>query len=223
MMEEPPIRVLVVDDHPIVINGLTQVIEGGGKGRIIVSGTAANGLEAIDAVKRDRPDVVLMDIDMPKLDGIEATRRIRQMPEAPEVIIITALDHDDQSLRAGAAGASGFLLKSEDPQRLAAAIEDVFRGNGALSPRIAKQMLTSLGRASANSAVREARQLCAQLTEREQDVAGLVAEGLGNREIGERLFLSESTVKTHLSGIQQKFGVDNRVLVAVTFTLARLA
>ena len=84
-------------------------------------------------------------------------------------------------------------------------------------------MLTSLGRASGNSAVREARQLCAQLTEREQDVASLVAEGLGNREIGERLFLSESTVKTHLSGIQQKFGVDNRVLVAVTCTLARLA
>lgn len=210
----------MVDDHPVVIDGIRFVFDTGGQGRVEMCGSAGNGLEAIDETIRTRPDVILMDIDMLKLDGIEATKRIRQMPNAPEVIITTAFDLDDQSVRAGAAGASGFLLKSEGPGRLISSIEDVARGDGALSPRIAKQMLVNVGRASANDEVREAQELYAQLMERERDIADLVAQGMSNREIGGRLHLSESTIKTQLSSIHQKFGVDSRVLVGVILTRA---
>lgn len=220
MNDERPIRALLVDDHAVVMEGTRSLIEKGSKGAIEVVGTALDGLAAIEAVQKLRPDVILMDIDMPKLDGIEATRRIRQQPDAPEVIILTALEPGEQSSRAGGAGAKGFLLKSEDPHRLITAIYDVAKGDGALSPRIAKQMLATVGRVAGNEEIQDALRLDSMLTEREKSVVSLVIDGLSNKEIAKTLILSESTIKSHLSAIQQKFSADNRVVIAVIATRA---
>lgn len=219
--DERPIRVLLVDDHELVVEGLRLVINGGAKGRIEVVGTALDGLAAIDAVHAVGPDVILMDIDMPRLDGIEATRRIRQLPDPPGVIILTALEPGDQASRAGGAGASGFLLKGDDLDRILSGIVDVAHGNGALSPRITEQMLRTVGRAYSDDDLREAVELYSRLTGREVNVADLIGAGKTNKEIAKTLFLSESTIKTHLSSIQQKFSADNRVIVAVMVTKAR--
>ena len=157
---------------------------------------------------------------MPRLDGLSATARLRQLPRPPEVIVITTFDADDEPVRAARAGASGFLLKSEDPFEVIAAIKAVAAGEGALSRRTAKQLLGHV-RAQAGGAERQdATRALATLTARERDVADLVAKGLSNPQIAEALYLSESTVKTHLGAIGAKFGAANRVLIAVRVTLA---
>ena len=136
-----PIRVLIVDDVPMLCAGLAFTLERGSAGAIAVVGTAHDGLAAIEAVHAHHPDVVLMDIQMPRLDGLSATARLRQLPNPPEVIVITTFDADDEPVRAARAGASGFLLKSEDPFEVIAAIKAVAAGEGALSRRTAKQLL----------------------------------------------------------------------------------
>lgn len=237
------IRVLVVDDDPLLCSGMAFTLGKASGGSIAVVGSAANGREAIAAVRATRPDVVLMDIAMPVLDGLSATTAIRQMENPPEIIIITTFDADDEPVRAAAAGASGFLLKSEDPPDIIAAIHAVARGEGALSRRTAKQLLTHVaslysqevdvpgempggGELSASgreARERQANQVANMLTAREYEIAMLVTEGLSNPQIAGKLHLSESTVKTHLSAIMDKLGTPNRVSLAVEMTYARMA
>ena len=221
MSESQPIRVLVVDDDPLHCSGLAYLLGTGSKGAISVVGTALNGREAIDEVLAHRPDVVLMDIAMPEMDGLAATARIRALPDPPEVVVVTTFDADDEPIRAAAAGASGFLLKSEDPHELIAAVRAVASGEGAVSRRTAKQLLEHVGSAEQRRERQRARELVARLTDRELDVARLVAHGQGNSEIAQALHLSESTVKTHLTAAQTKLEAQNRVMVAVVMTQAR--
>lgn len=235
------IRVLVVDDDPLLCSGMAFTLGKVSGGTVDVIGSAANGQEAIAAVTALAPDVVLMDIAMPVLDGLSATRTIRQADNAPEIIIITTFDADDEPVRAAAAGAAGFLLKSEDPADIITAIHAVARGEGALSRRTAKQLLTHVaalhdfGATSEDSAMgnsaaaasraheRAAVRAASGLTEREYEIAILVTEGLSNPQIAAELHLSESTVKTHLSAIMDKLGTPNRVSLAVEMTYARIA
>ncbi len=221
MNEARPIRVLVVDDDPMLCSGLAYVLETGSKGGISVVGSAHDGAAAITAVQAHHPDVVLMDIGMPVMDGLEATERIRELPNAPEVIVVTTLDADDEPIRAAAAGASGFLLKSEDPRDLIEAVQAVAAGDGALSRRTARQLLDHVGSAESGAKRVRARALVAGLTARERDVARLVSNGLSNAEIAEALHLSETTVKSHLRAAQEKLGATNRVMVAVVMTRAQ--
>ncbi|MDO5495491.1 MAG: response regulator transcription factor [bacterium] len=221
MSAERPVRVLVVDDDPLLCSGLEFLLGEGSRGALSVVGTAHNGAEAIEAVLAHRPDVVLMDIAMPVMDGLEATARIRELPGAPEVVIVTTFDANDEPIRAAAAGASGFLLKSEDPRELIAAVQAVAAGEGALSRRTARQLLDHVGSDLGSRERQAAHALVARLTDREREVAALVAQGLGNGEIAARLHLSESTVKSHLTAAQDKLGVKNRVMVAVIMTRAR--
>ncbi len=217
---ERPIRCLIVDDDPLIRSAMTMVIGTGSGGTISVVGQAADGSEAITEVQAHHPDVVLMDVKMPTMDGLSATRHIRTLPNAPEVIIITTFDADDEPILAAHAGASGFLLKSEDPADIIAAITAVAAGEGALSRRTAKQLLSHVGSHAHDVDRHTARTRLQALTQRERAVADLVARGLSNAEIAGELFLSESTVKTHLSAVQDKLGVGNRVHVAVEVTKA---
>lgn len=216
-----PIRVLIVDDDPLLCSAMRFPLEFGGDREFEVVGTAHDGNAAIDAVHAHRPDVILMDIAMPVLDGLEATRRIRALPNPPEIIIITTLDANDEPLRAARAGAIGFLLKSEDPMEIIKSVKAVAAGEGALSRRTARQLFQHLGNDPQDRERVRARQNVQRLTEREFAVARLVAKGLSNVEIAAHLSLSESTVKTHLSAAQEKLQVNNRVLVAVEMTLAQ--
>ncbi|MGD8151059.1 response regulator [Ornithinimicrobium sp. Y1694] len=219
-MSERPIRVLLVDDDPMVVRGLRMMLEHGSEGAISVVGTAADGTEVVPAVQAHYPDVVLMDIRMPRKDGISATREVAALPDSPRVIVLTTFDGDDEPIRAAHAGAVGFLLKTESPEDVIAAVRAVASGEGAVSKRTAKQLLAHIADADASGARREARRLVGTLTEREQDVARGVARGLTNKEIAAELFVSEGTVKAHLGSVQEKLQVDNRVLVAVLVTQA---
>nr|NLD40332.1 response regulator transcription factor [Actinomycetales bacterium] len=221
MSEVRPIRVLVVDDDPLLCTGMRYLIGAGSKGEIEVVATAHNGKEAITAVLAHRPDVVLMDIAMPVMDGLTATARIREMAEPPQVLVITTFDAEDEPIRAAAAGASGFLLKSEGPREIIGAIRAVAAGEGALSRRTARQLLDHVGASEQSQERQRARVLVARLTERELAVARLVARGYSNAEVAAELHLSESTVKTHLTAAQEKLGAKNRVMVAVEVTRAR--
>ncbi|HZK04560.1 MAG TPA: response regulator transcription factor [Actinomycetaceae bacterium] len=221
MSEVRPIRVLVADDDPLLCTGLTHLLTDGGRGSIEVVGVAHDGHEAISAVIAHRPDVVLMDVAMPVMDGLTATARIREMKDPPEVIVITTFDANDEPIRAAAAGASGFLLKSEGPLEIIGAIRAVAAGEGALSRRTARQLLDHVGTAHHSMERQRARALLSGLTEREGAVARLVAHGYSNPEIASELHLSESTVKTHLTAAQEKLGAKNRVMVAVEYTRAQ--
>lgn len=216
-MEARHIRIIVVDDDPLVVHAMTIIASSAPD--IEVVGSALNGHDAISAVIEHDPDVVLMDVSMPVLDGIEATRQIRSRPTPPDVIVVTNFDTNDEPLRAARAGASGFLLKSEDPRDIIDAIRAVHAGEGALSRRTAKQLMEHVGSAS-SADHRRAQALVASLTDREAAVARLVSKGMSNDEIARELFVSPSTVKAHMSAIQTKLNVTNRVLIAVTMTRA---
>lgn len=227
MSSQPPvspdaIRVVIVDDDPAVCSGLKIALEYVSGGDIRVVGTAGDGMEAIEAVSAHHPDVVLMDIQMPRLDGIRATRKIRSAPNPPRVIIITTFDADDEVIRAAEADANGFMLKVEDPADMVEGIRAVASGQGVLSPRSAKQVLTYLASEVNAPARRHAATAVAALSDREKDVACLAARGLSNAEIAAKLYVGESTVKSHLMSAQQKLGARNRVMVAVAVTRAGL-
>jgi DNA-binding NarL/FixJ family response regulator len=180
------IRVVIVDDHPIVRSGLVALVESADD--LTVVGTGATGLDAVSLAQAHRPDVVLMDLRMPELDGDEATARILAAVPTTRVIILTTYESDDAILRAIGAGASGYLLKAAPEAELLAGIRAVAAGEVALAPSVSRVLV----RQAANPAPG------VTLTPRELDVMQLVAEGLSNREIGERLHLGEATVKTHL-------------------------
>jgi DNA-binding NarL/FixJ family response regulator len=203
------IRVLVADDQAMVRAGFRMLL--GGEPDIEVVAEAANGREAIELAARWRPAVVLMDIRMPELDGLEATRRILAADDAARVLILTTFDLDEYVYEALRAGASGFVLKDDPPEQLLAAIRTVAGGNALLSPAVTKQVIAQFTRKPRPAPPRGLD----ELTERERDVFRLVARGLSNAEIGRELYISETTVKTHVTHLLQKLDVRDRVQAVV--------
>lgn len=192
------IRVVVADDHPIVRAGLVGLLDAADG--IDVVGAASDGVEVVDLVEKERPDVVLMDMRMPRRDGDEATAMLRESVPATRVIVLTTYESDDVIMRAIAAGASGYLLKAAPEAELIAGIRAVAAGEVALAPSVARVLVGQAGRAPE----------VPTLTPREVEVLSHVAEGLSNREIGVRLHLGEATVKTHLLKAFAKLDVADR-------------
>lgn len=223
-MQGKEIRVLIVDDDALARATIARLLERADVGvQIRVVGEAESGEEALEKVIAHRPDVVLMDIQMRNMDGITATKKIREMPHAPEVIVVTVFDANDEAIRAAEAGAAGFLLKNDDPREFARAVSNVAKGNGALSARAAKQILSFIAYEADNGNRRERERVLGLLSENELAVARLVTAGKPNAEIAAERFVSESTIKSQLASIQAKLGIANRVLVAVEITKAGLA
>ncbi|MFG2058401.1 response regulator [Micromonospora sp. NPDC048930] len=205
------IRVVLVDDQTLVRTGFRLVLEE--TGDIEVVGEAADGSQALAVVARSRPDVVLMDVRMPGLNGIEATRRIRLGPHAARVLILTTFDLDEYVLAGLRAGASGFLLKDALAADLISAVRVVAAGEAVAAPSVTRRLFAHfLGKTPPRP---EANARLAALTEREREVLTLVARGLSNAEIAVALFVSESTVKTHLGRILAKLGLRDRVQAVI--------
>ena len=203
------IRVLVADDQAMIRAGFRMLLRN--EADIEVVAEAANGLEAIDKAARFSPSVVLMDIRMPELDGLEATRRILAADPAAKILILTTFDLDEYIYEALRAGASGFVLKDDPPEQLIAAIRTVAAGDALLSPMVTRRVIgqfTRIPRADPPPAL-------AELTERELDVFRLIAKGLSNSEIGQELFISDTTVKTHVTRVLQKLELRDRVQAVV--------
>ena len=205
------IRVLLVDDDALVRSGLRMMLAGAPQ--IEVVGEADDGRGVLGAVDKHRPDVVLMDIRMPQLDGIEATRLLRAQPAAPEVIVLTTFDADELVLRALRAGAAGFLLKDTPPPEIVRAIEHVHAGEGTLSPTITRRLISLV--ADDGGRREAARVKLASLSAREREVADLVGQGCSNADIAAKLHMSVATVKAHVSRLLVKLEVENRVQVAL--------
>ena len=203
------IRVLVADDQSMVRAGFRMLLSG--EQDIEVVAEASNGLEAVDKAARFDPTVVLMDIRMPELDGLEATRRILAADDEARVLILTTFDLDEYVYEALRAGASGFVLKDEPPEQLIAAIRTVAGGAALLSPTITKRVIEQFARIPQPTPRRELD----ELTERELDVFRLIARGLSNAEIGRELYISDTTVKTHITHILQKLDLRDRVQAVV--------
>jgi DNA-binding NarL/FixJ family response regulator len=209
-------RVLVVDDQALVRAGFRMILEA--EPGIVVVGEAADGIEAIAEVKRLQPDVVLMDVRMPKLDGVEATAHIagpNGIAPACRVIILTTFDLDDYVYAALRNGASGFLLKDTPPETLVAAINVVAGGDALLAPSITKRLIEDFARRAHDVRGGEIAPQLAELTERELDVLKLMARGLSNAEIADELIVGETTVKTHVGRILMKLGLRDRVQAVV--------
>jgi len=207
------IRVLLVDDDPLVRAGLAMIIATATDMQVV--GEAGDGEEAIDAVRTHRPDVVLMDIRMPNLDGIRATALVRAHPQPPEVLVLTTIAADDYVLDALRAGASGFLLKDTPPAEIVAAVRQVAGGVPSLSPSVARTVIGHVAREGGAERQAAARATLGELSDREREVAVQVGRGLSNAEIGTELFLSEATVKAHVSRLLTKLDLNNRVQIAM--------
>jgi len=204
------IRVLLVDDDAMVRAALSMMLDGNG---IRVVGEAADGEQVPAAVDAHAPDVVLMDIRMPGLNGIAATRRLRARPRPPQVIVLTTFDTDDNILRALRAGASGFLLKDSPPAVIADAVHRVAEGEPVLSPTVTRRLMD---RVAAESGARDrARAAVAELSDREREVFAAIARARPNAEIALALHMSVATVKAHVSRILAKLGLDNRTQIAL--------
>ncbi|MEV6237998.1 response regulator transcription factor [Lentzea sp. NPDC051838] len=204
------IRILVADDDPQVRAGLRTVL--GGADDLLVAGEASDGQEVVDLAVRDVPDVVLMDIRMPRMDGLRATVRLRERGVSSRILVLTTFDTDDLVLAALRAGASGFLLKDTAPQDIVVAVRRVAAGEPALSPAVTSRVIAAAIRP--NTRQQTARALVATLTGRERDVALLISDGLTNQEIARTLHMGLATVKTHVGNVFVKFGATNRVQVA---------
>ena len=203
------IRVLVADDQSMVRAGFRMLLAG--EADIEVVAEASNGLEAVDKAARFHPTVVLMDIRMPELDGLEATRRILAADDRARILILTTFDLDEYVYEALRAGASGFVLKDDPPEQLIAAIRTVAAGDALLSPAVTKRVIEQFTRSP-----RPARPKgIDELTARELDVLRLIARGLSNAEIGQELYISDTTVKTHVTHILQKLDLRDRVQAVV--------
>ncbi len=208
------IRVLLVDDDALVRSGLRLMLAGAAG--IEVVGEAEDGRGVLGAVDVHRPDVVLMDIRMPGLDGIEATRLLRAQPSPPDVIVLTTFDADELVLRALRAGAAGFLLKDTPPAEIVRAIERVNAGEGMLSPSVTRRLIALVaGDGDAAQRRDEARLRLSGLSAREHEVALAVGRGCANADIAAELHMSVATVKAHVSRVLVKLGVENRVQVAL--------
>jgi DNA-binding NarL/FixJ family response regulator len=203
------INVLVADDQALVRAGFRMLLRD--EPDITVVAEAANGHEAVEKAGRFHPAVVLMDIRMPELDGLEATRRILAADEHARVLILTTFDLDEYIYDALSAGASGFVLKDDPPEQLISAIHTVAAGNALLSPSVTKRVIRQFARMPRP----EPPPGVDELTERERDVFRLIVEGCSNAEIGARLFISDTTVKTHVTHVLQKLGLRDRVQAVV--------
>jgi DNA-binding NarL/FixJ family response regulator len=208
------IRVMLVDDDPLVRSGLRMLL--GGAPEIEVVAEAEDGDEVLAAVDRHRPDVVLMDVRMPRVDGVSAAGLLARQPAPPKVLMLTTFDADDLVLRALRAGAAGFLLKDTPPAEIVRAIELVAAGDSMLSPAVTRRLIDHVAAAGEIGTPRaDADLLLATLSPRELEVARAVGRGLANAEISAELHLSVATVKAHVSKVMEKLGVDNRVQVAL--------
>ena len=197
------IRVLIVDDHVVVRSGLAQFLETTDDIELVA--TAANGIEALARVEEFGPDVVLMDLSMPEMNGIEATREIVQHHPSSRVLVLTSFSDQTRILDALEAGADGYLLKHADPDDIAEAIRTVNTGGSPLDPKAARTLLES----------RRADRSAPQLTDREREVLLLVRDGLANKQIARRLGIAERTVKAHLTSVYQRLGVTDRTQAAL--------
>ena len=204
------IRVLVADDQALVRDGFRAILEA--EDDLEVVGDAEDGAAAVALARAERPDVVLMDVRMPNLDGIEAARRLLADPDPPRVLMLTTFDLDEYVYEAMKAGASGFLLKDVPRDELVAAIRGIHRGETLVSPAITKRLIEQFVRRPPPGSTPSA---FAELTERELEVLHLVAEGLSNGEIAQRLFLSAATVKTHVANLLRKLDLRDRVQAVV--------
>jgi DNA-binding NarL/FixJ family response regulator len=203
------IRVLVADDQSMVRAGFRMLL--GGEGDIEVVAEARDGHEAVEKAARFRPNVILMDIRMPELDGLEATRRILAADELARVLILTTFDLDEYVYEALSAGASGFVLKDDPPEQLIAAVRTVAGGEALLSPTITKRVIRQFTRIPRPTPPEE----LSELTTREHEVLRLVARGLSNAEIAEELYITDTTVKTHVTHVLQKLNLRDRVQAVV--------
>jgi DNA-binding NarL/FixJ family response regulator len=209
----PPLRVLLVDDDPLVRAGLRVILSSADD--LVVAGEAADGAEAVALASADRPEVVLMDVRMPGVDGIAATERICALADPPKVIVLTTFHLDEYVFGALRAGASGFLLKDTPPADIVHAVRLVAAGEAMLSPAVTRTLIGHFSADTAASRRAAAERSLRALTEREREVATQVGRGHSNADIAGRLYMSEATVKAHLSRILAKLNAANRVQVAI--------
>ena len=207
------VRVLVVDDDALVRAALSMVLAG--PEDIAIVAEAADGSEVAHAVAEHEPDVVLMDIRMPGMDGLAATELLRARDDAPEVIVLTTFEADDYVLRALRAGAGGFLLKDTPPAEIVRAVRAVAAGEPMLSPAITRRLIGHVTDGEGDDRQRHAREQLDRLTEREREVAVAIGLGKSNAEIGRELFMSVATVKAHVSRVLEKLELNNRVQIAL--------
>jgi DNA-binding NarL/FixJ family response regulator len=205
------VRVVVADDQPLVREGLRKIFEADPD--LDVVGVAPDGRAAVQLVARSRPDVVVMDIRMPVMDGIDATREVTRVTDPPRVLVLTTFDLDEYVFGALRAGASGFLLKDAAPETLIAAVHTIARGEGLLDPGVTRSVIERFVQAPQPDRVRTER--LATLSPRELEVFALLAGGCTNREIGERLHVAEATVKTHVMAVLRKLAVRDRVQAVI--------
>jgi DNA-binding NarL/FixJ family response regulator len=207
------IRVLLVDDDALVRAGLRMILSSAEDLDLV--GEVDDGARAVAAVREHRPDVVLMDIRMPEMDGITATAALRRLDAPPQVIVLTTFQADEQVLSALRVGASGFLLKDTPPAEILNAVRLVAAGDAMLSPSVTRTLLSHFGDTEATERRRAAAQRLATLTDREREVALAVGSGASNAEVAASLFMSEATVKAHVSRLFTKLDVSNRVHIAI--------
>ena len=220
-MSGAPIRVLLVDDHAVMRAGFRMILET--EGDIAVVGEAATGTEGVAAALALAPDVICMDVQMPDMDGLEATRRITADPEvAAAVVIVTTFDRDDYLFQALAAGASGFLLKNAGPEELIAAVRVAAAGDALLAPAVTRRVIERFAAGAEPQPptpepgpLSSAGDIPVDLTDRETEVLRLLARAMSNGEIAQELYIGEATVKTHVSNVLQKLGARDRVAAVV--------
>ncbi|MDT0158290.1 response regulator transcription factor [Microbacterium sp. ARD32] len=213
----PQIRVLIVDDDPLVRSALSHFVSRGDDVEVI--GEAGNGLEAVAFLERERPDVVMMDVQMPEMNGIQATDAITQRWPEVRILAVTTLDGSDTVLPMLSAGASGYLLKDSSAESILSGVREVYRGASSLSPRIASLLVKHVRETEPETGAAAALEA---LTDREAEVLERLAQGMSNAEIAQSLIVSEGTVKAHLGRIMVKWHVRDRVQILVTAAHAGL-
>jgi len=205
-----PVRIVLVDDQALFRAGIRMVIDS--QPDLEVVGEASDGREGIEVVRATRPDLVLMDVRMPVLDGLAATAEILREPDAPRVVVLTTFDLDEAAARAIQGGASGFLLKDSEPEFLLSAVRTVHAGSAVIAAEATRELFAHIADGGGGEPVPAAY---GALTDREREIFALAAAGLSNAEIAEREFLSEATVKTHISRILTKLALRDRVQLVV--------
>jgi DNA-binding NarL/FixJ family response regulator len=213
-----PVTVVLVDDQPLVRAGLARILEVDPELEVV--GEASNGRDAVVLVRRLQPDVVLMDVRMPVVDGIDATRRLRDAGSRAKVVVLTTFGLDEYVVDSLRGGASGFLLKEAPPERILSAVHEVAAGNAVLDPAVTRSVIAALGSHGPRSTAADRLD---DLTTREREVLMLLARGLSNAEIAERLVVGEGTVKTHVAHLLAKLGVRDRLQAVVCAFDAGLA
>lgn len=211
--DDARIRVFLVDDQDLVRAGFRMLVDS--QPDLTVVGEAGDGAEALERLSATRTDVVLMDVRMPRLDGVEATRALAARPDAPQVLVLTTFDLDEYAFAAIKAGAAGFLLKDATPELLLGAIRSVHRGDAVVAPSTTRRLLEHFAAALPDPAAPGPDRRLAELTDREREVLHLVAEGRSNTEIAADLVVAEATVKTHIGRLLAKTGARDRVQLVV--------